>query len=259
MKIQMSLIFTASFVVCLVAMPGHIITNYWTIICWQINDGTVLAFVIFYSVSVNIVRNYYTLLAIYRFLAVCFPIRYKQFSRWTVVTGAVVSATVCVVLSWSTLFIIQDYSSVDLNNPSSYYMGRIQYCLLLVIPFAATVIAYFAMVLFMLYKKFFMTQPQGLHRPDQIAKSVSILILMNLLLDVPHLTVHLTYTSSKAVSFIVVHMIYRLRFVFDPFLFVWLNVRYRQRVLRYVYSKLLHRELADISISVTSPSATANS
>ncbi|XP_037780141.1 uncharacterized protein LOC119576531 [Penaeus monodon] len=107
MKIQMSLIFMVSFVVCLVAMPGHVITDYWTIICWQRNERTVLAFVIFYSVSVNIVRNYYTLLAIYRFLAVCFPIWYQQLSRWTVVTGVVVFVTVCVVLSWSTLFIIQ--------------------------------------------------------------------------------------------------------------------------------------------------------
>lgn len=107
-----------------------------------------------------------------------------------------------------------------------------------------------------------MTQPQGVHRPDQIAKSVSILIFTNLLLDVPHLTVHLTYASSRDVSFILVHMIYRLRFVFDPFLFVWLNKRYRQKVLRYVYSKLQHRELADIKVSdtrsVATPSASTN-
>ncbi|XP_027228139.2 G-protein coupled receptor 183 [Penaeus vannamei] len=250
MKIQISLIFTVSFIVCTVALPGYAIADYWTI-CWQIKGTSVLAFLIFYSVSVNIVRNYFTVLAIYRFLAVCFPIRYQQFSQRRVVTGIVVTVTVCIVLAWSTLYIIQDYSNVDVNNRSSYYLGRILFYFSLVIPFTVTVIAYFALALFVIYRKLFITQPQGIHRRDQIAESVSILILMNLLLDVPHITVHLSDTSSNDVSYIIVHMVYHLRFVFDSFLFVCLNKRYRLMVLRYVSSKLLRRELADITFSDT--------
>lgn len=112
----------------------------------------------------------------------------------------------------------------------------------------------------MLYKKLCVKHTQGVNHQDHIAMSVSILILMNILLDVPHLAVHLLGVHSEDVSFTVVHMIYHLRFVFDSFLFVGLNVNYRQKVIRYVSSRLLLRRDVDTCLSdaVYVPSSDAN-
>lgn len=95
-----------------------------------------------------------------------------------------------------------------------------------------------------------MTQRQGADDRDQVVKSVSILILMNLLLDVPHVANHLTKASSTDLSYILIHVIYRLHFALDPFIFVGLNAHFRQQVLRYVSSKLLRRKKVHASQTI---------
>lgn len=71
---------------------------------------------------------------------------------------------------------------------------------------------------------------------EQVNFAVGVLILTNLLLDVPHITVHLLDESSKDLSFILIHVVYRLHLALDPFIFIGLNSHYRRKILRRVVS-----------------------
>ncbi|ROT65500.1 hypothetical protein C7M84_016531 [Penaeus vannamei] len=250
MKIQFTFIFAGTIVTCLVALPGHVILEYLKFRCLPVNGKLLKTFLALYTISAFIERNAFAVLAIFRFWAVCFPFKYKQFTRWTAVVGAEVALFVLITLLWLIDFITRGYSIQEMTNPSKDGMGQILYYSLLLVPQAVTAMAYSAVVSCMLYRKFCVTQRQGADDRDQVVKSVSILILMNLLLDVPHVANHLTKASSTDLSYILIHVIYRLHFALDPFIFVGLNAHFRQQVLRYVSSKLLRRKKVHASQTI---------
>lgn len=86
---------------------------------------------------------------------------------------------------------------------------------------------------------------------DQISLSLCVLILMNLLLDVPHITMHLMGVNWTEPSFVIVHAIYRLHFALDPVVFVGLNQRYRQKALQRAFSLVPGRRLPSASMAVS--------
>lgn len=67
---------------------------------------------------------------------------------------------------------------------------------------------------------------------DQVNLAVGALILTNLLLDGPHIIVHILAIPSKDLAFILIHVVYRLHIALDPFIFIGLNLHYRRKILR---------------------------
>ncbi|XP_037799592.1 uncharacterized protein LOC119594612 [Penaeus monodon] len=180
----------------------------------------------------------------YRMIAVCFPLKYKQWSKWPLVLGIEVSICLSVVLLWVVAIFTQDLDTVEVNDPSSYTMGRVLFYLFLLVPIIITVVAYVTMIAFMRFKGSLRTS----HR-KQVSFGLGILILTNLLLDVPHIAMHLSGVDSKSLPFILIHVIYRLHYALDPFIFVGLNAPYRQRVLRCVSFRRLGRRDNTLSLS----------
>ncbi|XP_042870575.1 uncharacterized protein LOC122252265 [Penaeus japonicus] len=82
------------------------------------------------------------------------------------------------------------------------------------------------MALFMLFYK------QTASWRESCERSVIIFALASTLLEVPDTIMHLLEARPSEFSFMFIHVIYRSHFALDPILFVWLNARYRQMVLR---------------------------
>lgn len=234
MKIQLGLFFTFLLLLCAVAMPGAVVVEFRSWLCWEESPALRLGFVGLYTIAVALERNIFAVIALYRLVAVCFPQKYKVLSRWAVVTA--VDACVCagVLALWIPIFLRQDAQAVDLNNPSSYSMGLVLYYMVFLFPIFVCVFAYAILIIVMMVRRRKAEQNSGL-RPscnDQVNLAVGALILTNLLLDGPHIIVHILAIPSKDLAFILIHVVYRLHIALDPFIFISLNLHYRRKILR---------------------------
>ncbi|XP_047469939.1 uncharacterized protein LOC125025771 isoform X2 [Penaeus chinensis] len=193
MKIQLGLFFAVLLLLCAVAMPGAVVVEYQSWLCYEEAPNLRIAFVGLYTIAVALERNIFAGIAVYRLVAVCFPQKYKVLTRWTVVT--VVETLICagVLALWIPIFLNQ-----------------------------------------MMVRRHKAKESSGL-RPsynDQVNVAVGALILTNLLLDGPHIIVHILGISSRALAFILIHVVYRLHLALDSFIFIGLNLHYRRKVLR---------------------------
>ncbi|XP_047469937.1 uncharacterized protein LOC125025771 isoform X1 [Penaeus chinensis] len=234
MKIQLGLFFAVLLLLCAVAMPGAVVVEYQSWLCYEEAPNLRIAFVGLYTIAVALERNIFAGIAVYRLVAVCFPQKYKVLTRWTVVT--VVETLICagVLALWIPIFLNQDVQAVDLNNPSSYSMGLVLYYLVFLFPIFVCVFAYAILIVVMMVRRHKAKESSGL-RPsynDQVNVAVGALILTNLLLDGPHIIVHILGISSRALAFILIHVVYRLHLALDSFIFIGLNLHYRRKVLR---------------------------
>ncbi|XP_047486286.1 uncharacterized protein LOC125037271 isoform X2 [Penaeus chinensis] len=243
MKIQLFFFFTTTLAISFVVLPAYAVMDYWRFLCWQ--GGIIVKLCSFttYTVLGIIERNVFTVIATYRMIAVCFPLKYQQWCQRRVVLSIEIAICFCVVLLWAVAIFTQDLGTVEINDPSSYALGRVLFYLFLLVPIIITVVAYVTMIAYMRFKK----GPRNSHR-NQVSFGLGILILTNLLLDVPHIMMHLSGVDSMSLPFILIHVIYRLHYALDPFLFVGMNAPYRQKVLRCVsFGRLGTRDVPSLS------------
>ncbi|XP_042875810.1 uncharacterized protein LOC122255648 [Penaeus japonicus] len=233
MKLQLCLFFSLLFLINLVAMPGAAVAELLAVQCHQFTPTVHLGQVALYTIAATMERNACALLAVYRFAAVCWPHKYQVLSHQLVV--AVLNGIVLggVMLLWLVVFLKQDLDELDVNNPSLYDMGRELYFGILLTPMVVAFVAYVAMISVITYRKHSMGE-QERERPsmrEQVYFAVGVLIVINLLLDGPHIILHLMGIPSKDLAFIVIHVVYRLHFALDPIIFIGLNAQYRRKVL----------------------------
>ncbi|XP_063587610.1 uncharacterized protein LOC134764866 isoform X2 [Penaeus indicus] len=193
MKIQLGLFFAVLLLLSAMAMPGAVVVEYRSWLCYEEAPTLRIAFVGLYTIAVALERNIFAGIAVYRLVAVCFPQKYKVLTRWKVVT--VVETLIClgVLVLWIPIFLKQ-----------------------------------------MMVRRYKAKESSGL-RPsynDQVNVAVGAVILTNLLLDGPHIIVHILGIPSTDLAFILIHVVYRLHTALDPFIFIGLNLHYRRQVLR---------------------------
>ncbi|XP_037780577.1 uncharacterized protein LOC119576980 isoform X2 [Penaeus monodon] len=236
MKIQLGLFFAVLLLLCLVAIPGAVVIEYQSWMCYREAMATTLekAFVGLYTIAVALERNIFAGIAVYRLVAVCFPQKYKVLTRWPVVTTVETLICAGVLALWIPVFVRQNVQAVELNNPSTYSMGLELYYVVFLLPIFVCVFAYALLIIVMIKRRHKAKESSGL-RPscnDQVSVAVGALILTNLLLDGPHIIVHILKISSKDLAFILIHVVYRLHAALDSFIFIGLNSYYRRKVLR---------------------------
>lgn len=263
MKLQLFLFFSLLFLTNLVAMPGAAVAELWAVQCRQVSAAAQMALVGFYTIVATMERNAFALMAAYRWVAVCWPHKYKILSLRVVVAllnGFVLGGD---VILWLTVFLEQDLDTIDVSNPSVYKMGRELYFGILLTPMISALVAYVAVIVVITYRKQFVGVQEG-GRPsmrEQVSFAVGILIVTNLLLDLPHIIVHLLGIPSWDLSFILIHVIYRLHFAFDPFIFIGANLHYRRKVLLLAFPRcsLLRTSTSGVSnVSRTSAGVVAS-
>ncbi|XP_042859274.1 uncharacterized protein LOC122245411 [Penaeus japonicus] len=234
MKIQLCSVFAITLTMCLFILPTYAVMEYWRYMCWKMDKTIAVIGFTTYSTFGIVERNLFTVIAVYRMAAVCFPIRYKQWSQLRGVVAVIALVSLVVVTLWITAICKQDFNKVDVNDPSTYGMGKVLLYFFLATPIIVTVATYVIMILFIRYKGQRSQRSQRPMSKDQVLLSLGALILTNVLLDVPHIIMHFARVSSTELPFIVLHVIYRAHYAVDPFIFVGLNPHYRQKVLRRV-------------------------
>ncbi|XP_047481137.1 uncharacterized protein LOC125033566 isoform X1 [Penaeus chinensis] len=240
-KIQLCSLFAANAFLCSLALPGAAVLELLFLQARRAEPATELAFVALYYIAACIDQMTLAVIAVYRLIAVCFPLKYKLWSRSTVVVAVEVALTLPAVLTLTLAFLFLKYEIID---PSKSTAGKALYVVFYLVPIIIILTAYCIMVSIMGFRRC-ARQGAEARNPgwDQISLSLCVLILMNLLLDVPHVTMHLMDVSWTEPSFVIVHAVYRLHFALDPVVFVGLNQRFRQRALQGVFSLVPGRRI----------------
>ncbi|XP_069984512.1 uncharacterized protein [Penaeus vannamei] len=215
-------------------MPGTAVLELLFLRNRRVERAAEVVFVVLYSMTACVDQLALAVIAVYRLTAVYFPLKYKLWSRPTVVVAVEVAVTVPAVLALTLAFLFLDF---DMGVPTDNAFGKILYGVLYLLPITIIVTAYGTMVSIVGFRRCGKRGDEArVLSWDQISLTICVLILMNLLLDFPHVTMHLMEVSWKEPSFVIVHAIYRLHFALDPFVFVGLNPRFRQKALQRAFS-----------------------
>ncbi|XP_027213983.2 uncharacterized protein [Penaeus vannamei] len=237
MKIQLQILFTTDFLVCLFALPGHAAIEYRILSDVHDDKTSVTVFTTLYTMATEIERATVMLIAIYRMMAVCFPLKYRYWSQKKVVLLVNLIACLPVVLLRTISHFTKTDSSIEAFDPNNYSIDTFMLFAFISAPTAITLIVYLVMALYMLSKKGSISPSESWER------SVRIFILTNTLFEVPDIVMHAVKSTTKDVSYIFIHVMYRIHFALDPILFVGLNARYRQMVFKCWSSCLSGREV----------------
>ncbi|XP_047480482.1 uncharacterized protein LOC125033173 [Penaeus chinensis] len=240
-KIQLCSLFAANAFLCSLALPGAAVLELLFLQDRRAKLATEQAFIALHYIAACIDQLALAVIAVYRLIAVCFPLKYKLWSRSTVVAAVEVAVTLPVVLTLMLAFLLQNDRILD---PCNSTVLKALYGVFYLVPIIIILTAYCIMVSIMGFRRC-ARQGAEARNPgwDQISLSLCVLILMNLLLDVPHVTMHLMNVSWTEPSFVIVHAVYRLHFALDPVVFVGLNQRFRQRALQVAFSLVPGRRL----------------
>ncbi|XP_063614344.1 uncharacterized protein LOC134787500 [Penaeus indicus] len=225
MKIQLQILFTADFVICLFLLPGHAAIEYRILSdVYKTDKTSATVFMYLYIVATQSERVTVMLIAIYRMMAVCFPLKYRYWSQKKLVVLVNLIACSPVVLLRIINHFTKDDSGIEAFDPNNYFIDRLTQFGFVSAPTVITLIVYLVMALFMLFKK------GSISPPDSCERAIRIFILTSTLFEVPDIIIHAAKVTLKEPAYIIIHVIYRIHFVVDPILFVGLNARYRQMV-----------------------------
>ncbi|XP_042884796.1 uncharacterized protein LOC122261318 [Penaeus japonicus] len=253
MVLQFGLFFSLFFVICFVVIPAAVVDEYYTLLGWQEKNNVV--FVALHTTFGNLERNVFGLIATYRMVAVCFPLKFDLLSRTAVVLVLELCLCLGILALWLPVFVgpyAQDFATIDVGNASSYKMGFELYCITLFMPIVVTTSAYSIMIVFRMWKRRAATSGEGATARkslDYVTFSVGTVIVCNFLLDVPHIILHFCRANSTDRSFVIVHVFYRLHFALDPLFFVVFNRHFREAVRQRVHCWLCCRAFRDARLS----------
>nr|XP_053656275.1 uncharacterized protein LOC128705054 [Cherax quadricarinatus] len=78
---------------------------------------------------------------------------------------------------------------------------------------------------------------KSLGNQDHVIVTINVVVLTNLLLDGPHMMVHLV--AKRGIPSFIIHMVFYLHLVIDPVVFVGLNKHYQKALLCCLHTCLL--------------------
>ncbi|XP_042860063.1 uncharacterized protein LOC122245950 [Penaeus japonicus] len=251
-KIQLCLLFGVNLFVCSLALPGTLAVEVLFLQGRRVERATEVAFRALYAISCCVEELALTVVAVYRLIAVCFPSRYNLWSRPTVVLAVETILVLLTVVLLVLPFFVTDSQGINLSRSVG---GEVFNIIFYVLPTAINLVSYCTVIILMASRRW--ASGSGEARPgrwDQVSLSLSVLILMNLLLDVPHFTMHFLHVDWKEPRLLIAHALYRLLFALQPIVFVGLNARYRQKALKAVLALVPGRRVPPPPAEVTSGS-----
>ncbi|XP_047489767.1 uncharacterized protein LOC125039645 [Penaeus chinensis] len=243
MKIQLQILFTTDIAICLFMLPAHAAIEYRILSGIHQNKTSETVFTLLYAMAVGIERLTVMVIAIYRMMAVCYPLKYQYWSQKKV--AVLVNLFTCspVVLILAIKLLIKDDSGIEAFDPNSSLSNSFLQYGFVSAPTVITLITYLVMVLLILFKK------GSISPPDSCERSVRIFILTNTLFEVPDGIMHASKATVGDAVYTIVHVIYRIHYALDPIFFVGLNARYRQMVYQCCSSSIPVREAITVTQS----------
>ncbi|XP_069985381.1 olfactory receptor 52N4-like isoform X2 [Penaeus vannamei] len=143
MALQFNLFFFTFLIICVVILPTSLVDEYYTLNGWQ--EKHTGLYVALQTVFGSFERNVFGLIAVYRLMAMCFPIWFKLLSRPAVVLAVDLLLFLGVVALWLFVFLTET-DQTDVGNPSTSDRGFAMYCFTLFMPIVVTISAYSTML-----------------------------------------------------------------------------------------------------------------
>ncbi|XP_068236562.1 uncharacterized protein [Palaemon carinicauda] len=247
-KIQLGTFFGVQLIVCLLTLPGFSYVKKLALLC-QAGDlpmGLKLLFLFTHTLFLPIERINFTAMAIMRLIAVRWPHHYKKFAQVKVVVVLEIILFLYVLSPWLVSFAIELHNMYPIEDQMTvtFSLGKgptIRNIYLVhginhLFPTFASLLAYSLMMYTMIRQK----QTMGIRNDkntttmDHVAYTIRLVILVNLLLDVPHTLAHLMRVSQ--VPSLIIHSIFYMHLALDPFIFVGMNAHYRKALFASIRS-----------------------
>ncbi|KAK7066852.1 hypothetical protein SK128_002046 [Halocaridina rubra] len=113
-----------------------------------------------------------------------------------------------------------------IEEPTSNTFVSILYGILHAIPILISLIVNAFMIYTMIRRKQLLVECDNSNAKDHITHTVTVLLLVNLLLDVPHVISHTL--ESTGIPSLAIHILFHSHVVIDPVIFVGMNPHYWQ-------------------------------
>lgn len=247
-KIQLGTFFGVQLIVCILTLPGFSFVKKLALLC-QAADLPMepkLLFLFTHTLFLPIERINFTSMAIMRLVAVRWPHHYKKLVQVKVIVVMEILIFLYALSPWLVAFAINLHGSYPIEDQMTvtFSLGKsktIKNIYLVhginhLFPTFASLLAYSLMMYTMIRQK----QAMGAHKDknattmDHVAYTIRLVILVNLLLDVPHTLAHLLRVSQ--VPSLIIHSIFYMHLALDPFIFVGMNVHYRKALVTSIRS-----------------------
>lgn len=251
-KIQLGSFFTLLFTVCVVTLPGKVFVYYVSVFCRKdlLNQTFKTSISTANSIVAQMERVNFTFAAVYRLVAVRWPHRYKQIATVRVVVASEVIAFLCVLLPWIIMWFLQIFPSgrswmnLNFSNKKSSLsqlaagFAATSY----ILPLVVCLLAYLVMMFTLTFQKKKELKASR-SKTEQLSYAIRVLILVNILLDAPHVIIHLVTLPRGHLSIVIIHMIFNLHLLVDSLIFIGLNPSYR-RALMQLFKRCLPQVVA---------------
>ena len=247
-KLQLVTFFGFQFLVCVLSLPGFSYVKLMALLCRanELSMEIKLFFLISHTIFLPMERMNFAIMAIMRLFAVRWNNGYKKFVQMPNVICLEIFIFLFIISPWIVYFSIgihkiypiEDQMTVSFSSGKSsiirglYLIHAINH----LFPTFISFIAYSLMIYTMIKKKmvvFFgrataLTKSKSSSIIENLSYTIRLLILVNILLDLPHTLSHLLKVSQIPSLFI--HCIFYSHLTFDPLIFVGMNVYYRNLI-----------------------------
>ena len=245
-KIQLMTFFSFQFLVCVLSLPGFSYVKLMALLCraHELSRDVKLFFLFSHTVFLPMERINFAVMAVMRLFAVRWNRGYKKFVQTRNVVILEVFIFTFVISPWIVYFLIGLYKRYPIEEQMtvSFSFGKspaIQVLYLIhainhLFPTFVSFIAYSLMMYTMIKKKmmFFGRASAATGTTttimENVAYTIRLLILVNILLDLPHTLSHLLKVSQM--PSLIIHCIFYSHLTFDPLIFVGMNIHYRNLI-----------------------------
>ncbi|KAK7079175.1 hypothetical protein SK128_001479 [Halocaridina rubra] len=241
-KLQMLCIFSLLLGICIATLPIVSFFYYSRSFCLEdyVSEEVKFFFSILNSMLLQGERLNFSAMAIFRLIAVCRPNNYQKMVTTRVVKLLQLGIFLYIVPPWIVVGVMQKFEishesgsvmrlNVKDHDSNMFILLTALYGLNYCLPFFITFVAYSTMMIYIAKQNRTVklrTRISSANTMDHVASTIRIVILTNLLLDAPHIVVHLL--QDVELASIITHMVFFCHIVLDPIIFVTMNQNYRQ-------------------------------
>ncbi|KAG0730424.1 hypothetical protein GWK47_028288 [Chionoecetes opilio] len=271
-RFQLMCVFSYMLACCLITQPIVSFIYYTSAFClYPIGPRVKFLFSTLNSIVLQLERASLATVAVFRMVAVCWPQRQTQWSRMKVVVPLQVGLVLYTVCGWliygaltGFMLLHGDGSVMHMNvfnaGSSIVKLNTAVYVLYYAVPFLVTLVASVIIIVRLRRQEQVMASGSDPF-VTKVVRSTSLVILVNLVMDCPHLVMHLLQDVN--IPSVIIHMIFFHHLTINPVIFVATNSVYRQDALALLHRllqvchRLLHR-LSQVCHQFLPRSSTSN-
>lgn len=232
-KILLCSMLATTLIMCLTTMPLGIEIVLSELLCdpTRMSIDVLIGLTLLYTIMVQMELFYIAALALLRAIAVWCPQRHTVEVR---VSVAIV-VSICIYSIATTLGVLTPFRLDLITDPLTMVAVRVIYCFLhSLLPVLFTLACYLSMMIAVRRNKRRLASSQHNTKCgrviDQATRAMLAVFVSNVLLSLPHSIYHV-FRPESFTLYLIIHVIFFLHIVVDPFVYVWFNLDHRQRVL----------------------------